>query len=43
MVGIDVDDEGVEGDGTLKERNQGANGAGIDFLDGEGDGLPAIS
>ena len=37
VVGVDVDELGVEADGTFEEGDEDADGAGGDFVDGEGE------
>lgn len=38
VVGVDVDEGGVESDGAFVEGDELADGVGGDFLDGDGDG-----
>lgn len=42
MVGVDVDEGGVEADGAFVECDEGSDGVGGDFVDGDGDGVAVI-
>ena len=42
VVGIDIHQGGVEGNGTFKEGNELTEGARVDFLDGNGERMTAI-
>ena len=41
VVGVDVDQRSVEGDGALEEGDELAESAGVDLWDGDGDGAAA--
>ena len=41
MIGVDMDERGIEADGAFKERDQGTDGACVNASDGDRHGIAA--